>query len=185
MLRRSAQDPWSWNYDIIASQRDGRFYLRIAELNLIVEDADLLGAHVRLERAKREFFERSAALDVAVPPPRDIALRQDLRRATLPFLIKTAAVTLMAAILIVASAVAAHYALEGSLRSAAQRTGRAAIEQVIRGLEDVGRRDLTPERAERLRASLRGAVPVLKPFIDELRPLFAADAIDAGSGASR
>ncbi len=183
MVSRYAEDPSDWNYDVIASQRDGRFYLRIAELNLIVDDSDLLAAHARLERAKCDLFERSATLGIGVPAPRDRSFRRELRAATLPFLVKAAAVALVGATLVIAAGVSIHYALEGSLRSAAQRTGRAAIEQIIRGLDDMGRRDLTPERAERLRAALRAAVPVLKPFVDELRPLFGDDPPAAGRSA--
>lgn len=55
------------------------------------------------------------------------------------------------------------------------------MQQIIRGLEDMARRDLSGDREERLRAALRGVVPVLKPFVVELRPLFA-DASDAQDG---
>jgi hypothetical protein len=173
----TSKDSAGWAYDIVLSQRDGRYFLRIPELSLIVEDYDLAAAYAKLETVKQDLFARSAVLGVAVPPPRDVTLKREFWASTLPFFAKAAAVAVVGGILLVSAGVFINYALVESLRTQAQKTGRAAIQQIIHGLEDMARRDLSGEREERLRAALRGVVPILKPFVVELRPLFA----DAGN----
>lgn len=161
-----------WNYDVIVTKRDGRFYLRIPELNLIVEDRDIAEGYADLEAARRALIQHHTTIGATVPPPRDIVVRRALVERTMPFLFKTAAVAVVGSVLIIATAVAANYAMRDPLRHAAQKATRAAVLQITAGIEDAARRDLTPDREERLRVALRNVVPVLRPFIEELQPLF-------------
>lgn len=81
----TSKDPTGWVYDIVLSQRDRRYFLRIPELNLIVDDYDLTAAYARLETAKQDLFARSATLGIAVSPPRDLTLKREFWASTLPF----------------------------------------------------------------------------------------------------
>lgn len=171
-----AGDATGWNYDAVLCQRDGRYFLRIPELSIIVDDYDLATAHARLESAKQDLIAKSAALGVAVPPPRDVRLKREFWASILPFFAKAAAAAIVVGVFLVSAGIFVNYALNDSLRSSAQKTGRAAVQQIIRGLEDMAQRDLTADREERLRTALRGVVPVIKPFVVELRPLFFDEA---------
>jgi hypothetical protein len=162
----------SSGYDIIVTERHGRFYLRIPELNLIADGVDVATAHAALESARRHLKEKYAAVGEALPPPRDVRLRRTMAEQVTPFLLKAMAVALAGAILMISAAATIHYALRDPLRHAAQKAARAAVLQITAGLEDFAQRDLTPDREERLRNGLRGAVPILRPFIEELQPVF-------------
>lgn len=164
-----------YGYDVILTEQNGRCYLRIPELNLIVDCPDVTAAHAELDAARRKMVERHAALGLKMPPPRDARLRRDLSERVMPFMFKAAAVALVGLVLVISSAVAINYVLRDPLRHAAQKVSRAAVLQITAGLEDFARRDLTPDREERLRNGLRGAVPLLRPFIEEMQPLFADD----------
>lgn len=181
-MARETEDPTQWSYDAVLSSRGGRYYLHVRELSLIAEGSDLSEAHAALEAARRDLFRKAAVLRTPLPLPRDAVERRKLRAEIVPFLIKCAAIAAVGSILIVASGVAINYSLRNDLRNAAQKTSRAAMEQIIRGIEDMGRRDLTADREARLRLALRGAVPVLKPFIEELRPLFSNETVDESHG---
>lgn len=174
----------SGSYDVIVRYREGRYFAWISELNLVAEADSAAAAHSALEELKRDLLAKLQKLAVAPPLPGALAERRALRAAIMPFLIKAAAVAAVGSILLVSGGVALNYAVGESLRNATQKTSRAALEQVIRGIEDMGRRDLTAERAERLRAALRGLVPVAKPFIEELRPLFAEKEAPSSSASA-
>lgn len=161
-----------YGYEVIVTERHGRFYLRIPELSLIAEGPDIATAHAALDQSRRQLIERHEAIGAAVPAPRDVRLRRTLIEQVAPFALKAALVALVASTLLISSAVTVNYVMRDQLRHASQRMARAALLQITAGLEDFARRDLTPDREERLRNGLRGAVPVLRPFIEELQPVF-------------
>ena len=51
-------------------------------------------------------------------------------------------------------------------------TGRAAIASFTKGLESFSKKEITPEKEKKIRLALRASIPKLKPYVDELRPLF-------------
>ena len=167
----------SYEYDVILTELDGRCYLRIPELSLIVDGPDVASAYAKLGDARQKLIEHHAALGVTVPPPRDVRVRRQLAEQVMPFMFKAAAIAIVGAMLVMSTAVAIHYVLRDPLRHAAQKASRAAVLQITAGLEDFARRELTPDREERLRNGLRGAVPLLRPFIEELYPLFSDDKV--------
>lgn len=175
----------TWAYDVILTRRNDRFYARIPELNLVAEGEDAASAHAALDADRQKLVDRHLALGLPVPPPRDVRIRRDFVERILPFLVKAAAVAVVGSFLVIAIAVAINYALRDPLRHAAQKTARAAVAQITAGLEDFARRDLTPDREERLRKALRGAVPVLRPFLEEVQPLFPRDGAPAQGAAGR
>jgi hypothetical protein len=165
----------NYNYEVILTERDGRFYLRIPELHLIAEGPSVATAHAELEEARGKLFERYATLGIDVPPSRDVRVRSAMREQVMPFALKAAVIGLVGSVLVISAAVAINYALRDPLRHAAQKVGWAAVLQITAGLEDFARRELTPDHEERLRNGLRGVVPILRPFIEELQPLFPDD----------
>jgi hypothetical protein len=170
--------------EIVVVERGGRYFLRAPELNLIVDDGDLAAGYAKLARARQDTLEKYALLGVepsrhrATPPA-------GLTRSVLSFCVKCAAVAATGSVLIIAGAVAVNYVTKEPLRDAAQKIGRAAVDQVIAGLTKVAHDDIPGDREARLRASLRAVVPVLKPYVQELRPLLIDDATAAPAGAAR
>lgn len=79
------------DYTVLTYQRDGKFYLYIAELSLIAEDERLEGAWEKLEAAKRGYFENVCRLgleeSVALPEPTQT--KRFLKREMVSFLLKS------------------------------------------------------------------------------------------------
>ncbi len=79
------------DYTVLTYQRDGKFYLYIAELSLIAEDERLEGAWEKLEAAKRNYFENVCRLgleeSVALPEPTQT--KRFLKREMVSFLLKS------------------------------------------------------------------------------------------------
>lgn len=92
----------------MVTERHGRFYLRIPELNLISEGRDFAAAYAELDAARRTLVDRHAAIGAAMPPPRDIAVRRALADRIMPFMLKAAAVAVVGSTLVIACAVAAN-----------------------------------------------------------------------------
>ena len=90
----------------------------------------------------------------------------------MPFFIKSATVALVGVILIVAANVSLTYTLREPARKAGLKFGRATVKTFIAGINDFSEKELTPAREEEIRLALRNSIPKLKPYVDELRPLF-------------
>lgn len=151
---------------------DGRYAVRIKELFLIEEDADLAAAWARIEARTQELVERHRRAGAETDLPRPVAAEtaggRDLRR----FALKAAIVALAATVFMVATAAVFSYAVREPMRKVGLKVGRAALARVEEGLRDAARDELTPERAERIRLLVADAAPKLKPYVAELRPLF-------------
>jgi len=149
-------------YDIALTRKDGRYILFIAELHLVVQDGDLNEAYRQLESEKRGLFEkhRETGNLESIPLPKHEVQRRELAASLTPFLIKASVVALIVIGLVVGAGVAVTYTLENTTRYMAQN--------FIRSID----KSLTPEREQKIRLALRNAVPRLKPFAEELAPLF-------------
>lgn len=150
---------------------DGTFVLRIPALCLIVEDASLETAWTRLETEKQDLIRRHADIGAEgdLPKPPSDTGNRDLKK----FALKTGIVALAACMIVAAMAFSFSYAVREPLRKSGLKLGRAAIAQLEDGLRDAARNELTPERREKIRMLVAEAAPALKPYITELRPLFA------------
>ncbi len=151
-------------------RRDGHYVLVVPELGLAARHPDLAEAYQEIERRKDEVFAHYSELGLS--DRLSLPQGQKLRRELTPFLIKAAAVAFVGAFLFVTASVSFTYALREPLRHAAQRTARAALNQTITGLKEFAARDLNAQREAELVAAIREAVPRLRPYADELRPLF-------------
>lgn len=165
------------DYPVIVLRRpEGGFVLRIPALCLVVEAATLDDAWTRLEAEKALLIERHARIGaLADLPPADpsgsgpVPADAGLRR----FALKAAIIAAALVVVLVGAAFSFSYAVREPLRHAGARLGRAAIAQIETGLVEAARQDLTPERRQHLRALMAEAAPALKPYVAELRPLFA------------
>jgi hypothetical protein len=164
------------DYTVQVHQRNGRYFLRIRELNLIVEADDVEKGYAEIEHEARALIERHIALgkEAEIPPPEEVADRARLKQTLTPFFIKAAVVALVGGLLVATSHVAVLYALQEGSRQVGLKAGRAAIQNFTSGLERFAERDMPPERQERLRLALRAAVARLQPFAPELAPLFGS-----------
>jgi hypothetical protein len=137
--------------------RDGRFCVVSPAEGLCAEHAELGEAYCLLE------LRRGAA---AGP-----ALAAGSLRPFRSFFIKAATVALVGCSIALTASVGLAYALREAPAHAGQKAGRA----VVLGLQDglvAQLRRTTPEQEEQIRRSLREAVPLLKPYARELKPLF-------------
>ena len=157
-------------YDIALTRKDGRYILFIAELHLVVQDGDLNEAYRQLESEKRGLFEkhRETGNLESIPLPKHEVQRRELAASLTPFLIKASVVALIVIGLVVGAGVAVTYTLENTPRNVGQKATRYMAQNFFRSID----KSLTPEREQKIRLALRNAVPRLKPFAEELAPLF-------------
>lgn len=150
-----------------------KFVLSIPELCLIVEDTNLSAAYEKLEKRRRDLFEdvvRLGAVDQFFTTKNDDDAT--LVKKLMPFFIKSTVVALVGVLLLSAASISFTYALREPLRKAGLKAGRAAIKNFTKGLNEFGENGLSPSREKKLRLALRAAVPQLKPYMIELRPLY-------------
>ena len=161
-------------YVTLVHQDDGKYFLEIPEVQLVVEGDSLDEAHGRLEAAKRETFERFIKIGRAkrIPLPGAEQRRRELKDALTPFFIKAAVVAFIGVILIIAANVSVLYTIQDAPRHIGQKAGHAALRELARSFEKAAKKEQTPEREKRLRLAIRDAIPNLKPYVDELAPLF-------------
>jgi len=156
--------------------RDGDIHvLRIRELYLIERDADLDTGMKRLLDRARDIIAEQSSIGAQADLPNlhgDSAEKRE-RQELKVFALKSALVALVMVIILAAAAASFSYAVREPMRKAGLKLGRSAIAQLEKGLRDAARDELTPDRRERLRVLVADAVPNLKPYITELRPLFA------------
>ncbi len=159
-------------FDISVSKVGNEYTLRIAELHLIETGLDLEAAYKSIESRKHDLFaayEKAGRLD-------DLSVSHqasDRDNRLRVFAVKSGLVALVGVIVVSAAAFSFSYAVRESTRKAGLKLGRSAIKQVERGLKDAAKKELTPERKEKIRVLVSDAVPHLKPYVRELRPLFA------------
>ncbi len=159
-------------YTVQLTQADGRYWMEIPELHLLVEGGSVAEAHEILDAEKRRYFQSRLRAGKVVPAPGAERERRELNRRLKPFFIKAAVLAFIGVLLVVAANVSVFYILETAPKSVAKKAGRAAIQN----LERFAAEEMTAEKQHKLRLALRGAVARLQPFSAELAPLFPCDA---------
>ncbi len=89
----------------------------------------------------------------------------------MPFFIKSAVIAVVGAFLLAVAAVSFSYSIHGTAKTAGQKAGRAVLSSFTEGLEGAFK-NTTPEREEKIKTALRNAASYLKPYVQELKPLF-------------
>ncbi|MGJ3259981.1 MAG: hypothetical protein ACFE0S_10295 [Rhodospirillales bacterium] len=158
------------DYPLEVHRVGARFYVTQPELNLTADADNLSDAYDDIERQRKAMFEHHAAVGTlsSLPLPRKVKMRREL----MPFFIKLGAVALVAVLLFSAASISFSYALRDPLRKVTQRTARAAMDNIAAELTEFANDPQSKEREERIRLAIRAALPKLKPYVDELRPLF-------------
>jgi hypothetical protein len=156
------------DYRVSISETGGRFHLHVPQLGLIVDDADLATAWANLSAAKRDYFKRHAAIGRldAIPLPAGDAPRA-LALAVAPFAAKVG----IAALAVVCLLLAGIAGFDHVVRSLPGRLLHQFTE--VSTSAKVMSRQISPERLDQAKSELRTMVEMIKPFADELRPLFA------------
>lgn len=158
------------DYPVELRMRGDRYYLTQGDLGLAASGESLEAAWASYDEGRRRLFRHHLDLGTAdgLRLPRD----QALKRQMMPFLLKTAAITLAGVMLLVTASVSFTYALHEPLRKVAQRATRVVTASVVAEIKDTAAKDFPPDRQMEIREAIRGAVPHIKPFADELKPLF-------------
>ena len=162
------------SYGVELTEADGKVWMEIAELHLLVEGANAGEAFDKLNAEKRRIFESYIAADkgAKVPLPGAERERRALGGALKPFLIKASVVAFIGVLLVVVANVSVFYLLETAPKSVAKKAGRAAIQN----LQHFAAEEMTPEKQQKLRLAMRDVVAKLQPFSAELAPLFPCTA---------
>ena len=160
----------SQDYPVEMRKIGTRFYLTQRDLNLTAQDADVAAAFESLEAQKKALFEHNQAIGTltALPLPADVKLRRDLT----PFFIKAATVAVVGVVLFSVASLSFTYALREPLRKMTQRAAKAVVKNVTDEIHEFANDPQSPERELKIRLAIRAAVPKLKPYMDELKPLF-------------
>lgn len=162
------------SYSVELTESDGRYWMEIAELHLLVEGTSAGEAFDKLDAEKRRLFERYVASGKAakIPMPGAERERRELNRTLKPFLIKASVAAFIGVMLVVAANVSVFYLLETAPKSVAKKAGRAAIQN----LQHFAAEEMTPDKQQKLRLAMRDAVAKLQPYSAELAPLFPCTA---------
>jgi hypothetical protein len=173
--------------------REGRFFFAIPELGQVASGDTVQAAYDALVGQHGEMLAAARAADILdeLPPPAPargtaaraspVAARSELRGFGLKLLIVLLAVLVVVVplSLSISNAVTrAAVSLQGSTKP---------WRKLERELERAARPDkaLDPERQAKLLAELRVVVSRIKPFVDELAPLFDGPEPATESGAAR
>ena len=161
-------------YIVEAEKREGCYFLIIPELSLVVSSKDISIAFEELERAKCDLFEKYRVLGRLsdLPGPKKIVARAEIKKNLTPFFIKAATVALLGAMLIAAANISIIYTLQTSPRKLALYANRVFTKNFTEEFNKIHRKEMTPEKEAKIRAAIRSAIPILKPYAQELRPLF-------------
>jgi len=161
------------DYVVEARRRGGMYYLNIQELGVFASAETYVDAFAELEERKTRYFEHHISCGTIsdISLPREARQKQELR----PFFIKATVVALVGVFLFSAASISFTYALREPVRKLGQRTGKATIKQFTGGVKEFVSKEITPEKEEKIRLAIREAIPKLKPYMEELRPLFDTD----------
>lgn len=161
-------------YIVEVEKREGCYFLIIPELSLVISSEDISTAYEELEHAKCVLFEKHQVMGRLsdLPSPKKNVERAKLKKKLTPFFIKAATVALVGAMLIAAANISIIYTLQTSPKKLALYANRVFTKNFAKEFEKIHQKEITPEKEAKIRAAIRSAIPILKPYAQELRPLF-------------
>jgi hypothetical protein len=155
-------------YTIQITPVDQDFFAELTELSLIAKGSTPEEAIKNLEEEKRNLFQNynAAGLVDRVPLPRQLARQNEFKASMLPFLIKSSVV----ALIIVVGIFSAQIVVTKTVTGLPQRAASFAIHAI----NELGHSSqwVSEERKKEIGKSLRLLAANLKPFIEELKPVF-------------
>lgn len=164
------------DYQIIVRKNRKGFFLIVPKLNLIAKGDDIQSAYQNLENEKRNLFKKYIEIGAKDQMP------LPLKHSPILFFTKMAIIVLSIVILMNLAVVGAKYTYMLARRQVEKELryfgGNIKNKITIDAVKNLAQRlqDTSPESRQELLANLRIIVNELKPFIDELRPLFPKDA---------
>jgi hypothetical protein len=174
MADESLRDYLDYAYKVEVEKKEGEFYLFIPDLNLVVISENLSEGYSQLEDNKEVLIRRH--YDVgrlnALSPPRNMVEKSFLMKKLTPFLIKAGVVAVVGGLLVAVANVSLIYTLQSAPKKLAQRAARGAVSNFAESFERFHDKEMSPEKEARIREAIRQAVPKLRPYARELRPLF-------------
>ena len=181
----SDRDPQ--NYDFVVRRRGGEFYVFVDELSVISQADDLESAWRDCERKCQSVVEAYARAGVLDRLPPSTQSRSAGHRARVDAAsASTGLLGFLARVAIVLVAVfglmgAGTWMASNALRSAADRfvaktDGKSFWSKIEQEISRTANKSLDPQKEAQIRENLRKIVAQIKPFTDELAPLFAPEA---------
>ena len=170
---RNLDDFMGLEYATFLHERENKYFLAVADLNLIAEGSTVEEAHKRLRNMKREFFESHIQFDGGkrIPLPEEMRETSRFRGDLMPFVTKAAIVAVVGGLLVASANISLVYTLESTPKKVAQNAGKYMLRKATKELEKFAEKEITPAKEEKLRVSLRKAVKKLQPLRNELAPL--------------
>ena len=161
-------------YEIRLRSSEGVFQMWVPDLNLYSEGTSLDAAFSEIVGKKSELiaFYEKAGISQHLPDALASSQMPGEIRKLIPFFVKSATVALVGVMLIVAASVSLTYTLREPARKAGLKFGRSIVNTFVAGLNEFSEKELTRDREAKIRLVLRNSAPKLKPYIEELRPLF-------------
>lgn len=162
------------DFDIILKKRGDVFVLSIPEIACVAEDTSLQGAYEKLEAEKKKYFEQMMEFglqeDVVKPSQRDEKVEIKQVGFLRPFLMKTAIILFILAILITPFV---RLASNLSQKLSTKHMVNAVFKLSSRFNEKV--ESLSDEEKETMRANMRKTLRELKPFFDDARQILSEE----------
>jgi hypothetical protein len=167
----------SGNYEEILSSKNGRYFFHIKELQIIASGDTIESAHNKLLEKKNEVikvFEEAGSLFKLPPPfsgqtPNQTNLKA---RETGFFAIKALIAGFIFVLVISFLGVKINERiipnLKSYIKSSTPKIGRFLEQEIY----STSRVELSEEKKEKIKEHLRVIVSQIKPFVDELWPLF-------------
>jgi hypothetical protein len=168
------------NYEAVLSIKDGKYYFYVNELQLIASGETLDSAYHQLNLRKDERireFEEAGFLEKLPPPaqnPSTLGVSVK-RKETGIFVLKSLTVGFMFVVLIIFSGNTLKNILSTlpqKIKSGLKQLPRQAFRELDYELQNMSEQKISIEKQEKIRKNLRIVVQQLRPFADEIKPLF-------------
>lgn len=171
-------------YDTVVRTRNGQYYLQIKELGLLVHGEDLASTFAKLTNKRdalvKDFQDAGLLQELPIASASSVSngsgrsIGQELGLFSLKMLM--VAVTISVIVFVAVSQVAytaekVAAKLETSIGELRKKPFKEIERQLILAAE--AENEPSPEKQEKILQSLRVLVKRVKPYVDELRPLFS------------
>jgi len=160
------------DYEVTLKTRKGKYYFYIRELQIPASGDTLDSAYKELMRKKDELIkelEETDSLDELPQPVSKPSAKQgfDLKNLGM-FSLKTLIVGLICGIILTFAGIELNTVVS---KIGVMNPGNKLEEELYRAVDH----EISPERQEKIIKSIRVIVKRLKPFVDEIKPLFSDD----------
>jgi len=165
------------NYEATLNVRDNKYFLYIHELQLVAQGDSLESAYKELEQSKEErikSFEMAGILDKLPVPSQDLQQKESALRKknTGLFALKVLATGFMLVLIINFTGTKVNNALSAApakIKSAVKELPRQIAQELEYQAHNAAEVEISQERKEKIRSSLRTLGKNLRPYIDDFK----------------